>query len=94
MRYHSLRLSEALSVVRTARPRAQPNVGFWQRLVEAESWLVSESPPSMSIQQFRWGFLERCQPEATNREHILSHLETAQAEVQALLHRHDFTPVT
>ena len=79
-----------------ARPRAQPNVGFWQRLVEAESWLrphgTAPLPPSTSIQQYKWSFLERCRPDAS-REHIVSELEATNREVEALLHRHDFTPV-
>lgn len=96
MRYHSLSLSDALVAVRAARPRAQPNVGFWQRLVEAESWLrphgTAPLPPSTSIQQYKWSFLERCRPDAS-REHIVSELEATNREVEALLHRHDFTPV-
>ena len=71
--------------------QARPNVGFWQRLIEAESWLRA-GPPSMSIQQYRWAYLEASRP-TEDRGALLQQLELGLQEVQALVHRHSFTPV-
>ena len=76
----------------SARSDAQPNVGFWQRLVEAESWMRGGDAPSVSLQQFKWQFLEESTP-GVQREQILQQLELGQAEVHALLHRHSYTAV-
>jgi hypothetical protein len=98
MRHRRLRLADALGAVRAARAGARPNVGFWQRLVEAESWIHAPHPPSMTLQQYRWAFLE-AQGEAAGgdpaaREEALRRLQLAQAEAEALVHRHSFTTVT
>ena len=91
MRQYGLDLADALAAVRAACPLARPNVGFWQRLVEAESWL-RDGLPSMSAQQYRWDYLEASCPGQT-REEILQQLELAQAEALAIIHRHSYTPV-
>lgn len=84
MRHRRLSLGEALDAVGEAQPAALPNLGFWQRLVEAESWLRPDEPPSLSLQQYRWRHLQRSYPGA-ERDAILQRLELAQAEVSELL---------
>ena len=86
MRQHGHSLAEALGAM-----QARPNVGFWQRLIEAESWLRG-APPSMSIQKYRWAYLEASRP-TEDRGALLQQLELGLQEVQALVHRHSFTPV-
>ena len=89
MRYCGLSLAAALNTVCAARPDAQPNVGFWQRLVEAESWLHGAS--SMSLQEYKWQFLEGAAGEAlgaAGREEILQRLQLGQAEIAELLRVH------
>ena len=51
MRHGSLTLAEALDAVCAAQPDAQPNIGFIQRLIEAEAWLCGSAVPSLTIQQ-------------------------------------------
>jgi hypothetical protein len=97
MRYHGLRLLDAVGAIREVQPHAMPNVGFWQRLVEAESWLHVCATPSMSVQQYKWSYIEshessECKGRA-GRAELLQRLELAQAEVTSLLHHHSFTPV-
>lgn len=93
MRSHGLSLSDALGTIRVVMPDAWPNVGFWQRLVEAESWLHGGDAPSMSVQQYKWQFLERRSDPGTARESTLQRLEMGQAEVQSLLHHNSYTLV-
>jgi hypothetical protein len=111
MRYQRRTLAEALEAVTAASPAAQPNIGFWQRLVEAESWLfggraaaatstvqggaeeeerglLHETAPSLSLQQYKWRYLERSLPGAT-RDGILQQLDLGQAELAALLNVHE-----
>lgn len=84
MRHKALPLADALATIQAARPDAAPNIGFWQRLVEAESWLRGVGEPSVSLQNYKWGFLERNHP-GVAREEILRQLELGQAEVEELL---------
>ena len=89
MRQKQLSLAQALDAVAAARPEAQPNVGFWQRLVEAESWLRSgdataASTPSLSLQQYKWRFLQRMEP-SEERGATLQQLELGRAEVAELI---------
>lgn len=91
MRQHGTSLAEALDAIRAVHPRARPNVGFWQRLVEAESWL-RVGPPSMSLQQYRWAYLEQSRP-GVERGVLLQQLELGQAEVLAMVHRHSYEVV-
>ena len=92
MRYRGMRLADALSAIRAVAPRAYPNAGFWQRLVEAESWLRDSNGPSMTVQQYKWQYLEQSEA-GEAREQILQRLEQGQAEVLALLHHHSYTTV-
>lgn len=88
MRHRKLSLADALAAVATGLPSAQPNVGFWQRLVEAESWLHGCETPSVTLQEYKWQFLQRddLQPTAgKSRADIMQQLELGQAEVAALL---------
>ena len=89
MRHKQLSLAQALDAVAAARPEAQPNVGFWQRLVEAESWLrggdaTAASTPSVSLQQYKWRFLQRVEP-SEERGAMLQQLELGRAEVAELI---------
>jgi hypothetical protein len=96
MRQRATSLAAALAAVEAAWPGARPNVGFWQRLVEAESWLHGVEQPSISVQQFRWQHIERAfsdkvRPDAqgeerdAQREELLRMLLAAQAEATELL---------
>ena len=93
MHRYAMNLSDALTTVRAAQPHARPNVGFWQQLIEAESWLHhGQELPSMSIQEYKWSYLQENFPDMA-REDILARLEQGQSEVASLLHRFDYTPV-
>ena len=98
MRRRQMSLAAALDAIYAARPDAQPNVGFWQRLVEAESWLrggedgdgeapaaaVVDGPPSVSLQQYKWRFLRRQQQErAKPNEPMETEEDAAAAEARA-----------
>lgn len=89
MRHRQLSLADALDAIAAVRPDAQPNVGFWQRLVEAESWLRfsgADGVPSVSLQEYKWRFLERhCGAE---RGAVLQSLELGRAEVETLISVH------
>lgn len=89
MRHRELSLADALGHVEAARPGARPNVGFWQRLVEAEAWLRGEGQPSVSVQQYRWQHLERAFPEAAAscdaRGELLQQLASGHAEARELV---------
>ena len=73
MRYDSKTLAEALDAVCAAQPDAQPNIGFIQRLIEAEAWLHGNATPSLTIQQYKWHFLQRLFPEV-ERERVFEAL--------------------
>ena len=98
MRRRQMSLAAALDAIYAVRPDAQPNVGFWQRLVEAESWLrggedgdgeapaaaVVDGPPSVSLQQYKWRFLRRQQQErAKPNEPMETEEAAAAAEARA-----------
>ena len=91
MRQHGCSLASALGAIGAVQPCARPNVGFWQRLIEAESWLRS-GPPSMSVQQYRWAYLQQSHP-GIARDEILERLQRGQSEILAVLHLHSYTPV-
>lgn len=90
MRHQGLSLAAALDAIAAAKSDAQPNVGFWQRLVEAESWLAASPSgalldrPSVSLQQYKWRFLERAAP-SEPRDAVLQRLELGRAEVAELI---------
>lgn len=84
MRHHAMSLAAALDALTSARPDAQPNIGFWQRLIEAESWLRGFDEPSVSLQQYKWRFLQRCEPGAA-RGALLQQLELGRAEVNEMI---------
>ena len=95
MRYGQMPLAAALDALTAVAADVQPNVGFWQRLVEAESWLCGEfesdggpAAPSVSLQQYKWRYLERLNP-GVSRADILQELELGRAEIAELIRQRD-----
>ncbi|KAL1515748.1 hypothetical protein AB1Y20_002364 [Prymnesium parvum] len=84
MRHGGLSLAEALDEVSAALPAAQPNIGFIQRLIEAEAWLRGALAPSLTIQQYKWRFLQRLFPDA-ERQRIFEALHGGRHEIARLL---------
>ncbi len=86
MRHRGLPLADALTALDAAcEGGVRLNGAFWQRLVEAESWLLGASTPSVSIQQLKWRHLERAFPDAASREETLAQLTAGRAEASELL---------
>ena len=61
--YHLLRhartpLADALAAVRAAHPGAMPSIGLMQRLVECEARLLGPPTPSLSIDAYRWAYID------------------------------------
>ncbi|KAL3910966.1 MAG: hypothetical protein SGPRY_008872 [Prymnesium sp.] len=60
MRHRSLSLAQAMEAVRAVLPEVQPNIGFVQRLIEAEACLRGELTPSLTIQQCATHWISKC----------------------------------
>ena len=64
MRHASFSLAAALNLVSERHPPSQPNIGFIQRLTEAEAWMTGAITPTLSIEEYKWRFLQRAFPQA------------------------------
>lgn len=84
MRHEGATLAEALQTVRRAHADAQPNIGFVQRLLEAEAWLLGAPTPSLTVQEYKWHFLDAAFPDAERRD-IIEGVRAGRAEINRLL---------
>lgn len=84
MRHALLSLAAALDLVTASHPPTQPNIGFVQRLTEAEAWMSGCVTPTLSVEEYKWRFLQRLFPEA-DRTRILDALQAGRHEVAQIL---------
>jgi len=90
MRVEAMRLKVALATVRAAHPGALPNMGFMQRLLECESRLFADEMPSLTVDEYRWIFLETMArgdegaAPAISREGMVHFLSSARDHLKAL----------